>query len=109
MTAHAMFLFYMDHQREDIASIGLKSPCRIVLDMLEVDADDQGPVMPIYCLYSIRDTRRRMQERKQGFLDEERRAHCVDVLLRMSSIIVPQELELTARIGNTNDWGGPGC
>ena len=30
-----------NRQREDIASIGLKSACKIVLDMLEVDADDQ--------------------------------------------------------------------
>lgn len=31
-----------NRQREDIASIGLKSACRIVLDMLEVDADEQA-------------------------------------------------------------------
>lgn len=69
-----------DRRRMDIASLGLSSACRIVLDVLESERDREGLAMPICCFYSIREARRSIQGRN-GFKADERLARDVETLL----------------------------
>lgn len=69
-----------DRRRVEIASLGLNSACRIVLDVLESERGREGLLMPICCFYSIRDARRSIQGRN-GFRADERLAREVETLL----------------------------
>lgn len=69
-----------DRRKADIASMGLSTACRIVLDVLECERDQPGLVMPICCFYNAREARRSIQRRDAPWADE-RMARDVETLL----------------------------
>ncbi len=71
----------LDHQKRDIARIGLDMVCRMTLDVAQWHGEEKAQIMPICCFYNLRAVRKCMQERNK-LVGDEVLSRDIDSLLR---------------------------
>ena len=72
----------IEHQKKNIAWIGLGMVCRMIIDVVHWHEEKRAlQIMPICCFYNLRAARKHMQERTKLVVDEAL-SRDIDSLLR---------------------------